>query len=154
MLRTSYFRQGGALRWHERPVRWIFGALFDPRPELGDLIRGEPLVDIARWHALLIGIGEQYAIEKFAIGRLAGGDCSLLEGRIALVESKLGLLHGRAMALEAAVREDRPDLAREINLLGGGARGRKNQNGEEWEDAADRWHVGSGDSPKRRRALT
>src|SRR5207248_11793503 len=120
-------RRRDARGFNECPVRGVLGALLDPRLEPGDLVRGESLAGLGRRHPAVLVARLADPLDERTLGRLAGDDRPLLDGRGPVVEPELALLNGRTVALEAGVREDRADVTGEIDFLRGRRRGRREQ---------------------------
>ena len=118
-------------------MRLPLSALEDP--PLHDLLlcRSEIFVGLGRWHDL-VGIGGDQALPEGALaevtghhGRsaLGGGGEETLPG----VEAQAGLAGAgiRAMAVEAGVGEDGPDVVVEAYRFGGASGGTKEASGKE-----------------------
>ena len=130
-------RQRGLFGLQERPVRLPLSALEDP--PLHDLLlcRSEIFVGLGRWHDL-VGIGGDQALPEGALaevtghhGRsaLGGGGEETLPG----VEAQAGLAGAgiRAVAVEARIGQDRPDVVVEAHRLGGSGSGVESAPGQE-----------------------
>jgi hypothetical protein len=89
---------------------------------------------------ILVRIGEEEPLHEFAFLGLAGDEGFLLQGFFADIEAQLGLAVARvvAVAVEAVVRKDRPDVAVEFDGLEGRGpaarpgRGRTGRGGRSW----------------------
>ena len=101
----------------------VLGPLLDPRLQLRDLVRRQPLAGLGRRHPRPRRSGSSDALDQLALGRLAGHDRALLDrarrGRRAGASPSA---RAGAVALEAVVRQDRPDVAGEVHRRGGGRR--------------------------------
>ena len=95
----------------------IVRPLFDPGLEYGDLLGSESLARFTGRHAPIVVIGQGDARQQFAGVGLAGYDRTLVNGNRAVIQAQLGLLYRRSVAFEALVREDRPDVASEVDRL-------------------------------------
>ena len=95
-------------------------ALVDPSLEGFDLSRGELLAGFRRRHQF-VGILGRNALEELALAALARHDHRILgsEGPLLEVEPQVGLarVRIRPMAGEAVLRQDRQDVAPEIDWL-------------------------------------
>jgi len=130
--RVADLRLLGVLRRDERPVPLVLRALVDPPADRVDLLgRQRTLVRALRRHAFVYVLGRQ-PIPDRALGErprldrlhaLASPIGAL--GTVGAVETQVGLAHvlGGAVALEALVGEDRPDVTVETDRLGGHPRG-------------------------------
>jgi hypothetical protein len=109
----SHLRNLGTLWRNERPVRLPFGTRIDPLFDQCDLLLCERVPD--RGHALRLLIGA-YAKEERAMGGVTRSEHSKRTA-ILCVQTQVGhaALLIRAMATEAVVGEDRPDVAIEID---------------------------------------
>jgi len=130
-------RQGCLLGLEERPVRLPVGPLEDPA--LHDLLlgRGEVFMGLGRGHDL-VGVGADESLPEGALAEVTGHD-----GRPALggggeepllrVEPEAGLAGARirAMAVEAGVGQDGPEVAVETHRLGRVGGGAKEASGKE-----------------------
>jgi hypothetical protein len=124
--------------WDEGPVAFVGGAFGDPAAEEVGLGRGDRLVEVGGRHEVVLVGGEDPAEDLAVFGflevdaRVAGFaafDCGLAE-----VEAEVGLalLFVGAVAMEAFVREDGPDVAIEAHVVGCGGGERQNeQQGDE-----------------------
>src|ERR1051325_6140978 len=109
----------------------ILRAARNPLTELGDLLSNERLSLIGHPR---VGIRAGHAADEFALGGLARDDGRLARLHCArrhraVVESKPVLLLVRPVTLEAVLRENGPDVAGEIDRIGG--KTREGQNHEE-----------------------
>ena len=101
----------------------------DPAADEFDLGRRHLAIGLGRRH-LLVGVMRQQTLQDLALLRLAGddrGDAFVgLDRVIADVKPQAGLavLRVLTVAVEAVLREDRPDVAVEADVLGGEARQR------------------------------
>ena len=117
-------RHGRPDRRDERPVRPVGRPLLDPAPEEVFLGRAQSLAALGRRHEEPLAGRADPPIET-ALGRLARDDrrpsrLGRLEHRLVAIEPELGLalvLVG-SVTLETTVRQDRPDLAVEVDLRG------------------------------------
>ena len=122
--------RGGPSRGHVGPVRLIDRPCANPVVERRLLLLRQPPVGV-RWRHQHIGVGRMDPLQQRTRARLAGHDRSGLNGSAAVVEPKAGLpLRGvLAVAVEAVFREDRPDVAVEVDRrLGRGACGGPDRN--------------------------
>ena len=119
-----------ALRRDERPVRLVLGAVVDPLPQDRDLLRRERLVRRLGRHPL-VGIARRNPADELAALRVPRHDRELalrlgqLRRRdLGDVEPQLRLARGRvrAVALEAVLREDRPNVPVVVDLVGAQSR--------------------------------
>ena len=123
------FRHGWPRGLLKRPVRRIVGAGGDPFRENPLFVVGERYLRVRRRHHE-VGIGAGDPGDEFAVVRVArhdrpGAAVEFPQGLVAEVEPQAGLavaLVG-AMALEAAVGEDRTDLPGEVGSRRGSRRG-------------------------------
>src|SRR5450756_76995 len=104
---------------------WVIGplqTLIDPRAQNADLCGGE--VRAHRWHEFLVEAGHQ--ADQAAPGALAGQDVhpggAALERGCLLVEPQSAHLLQRAVADQAALSQQRLDIAGEFDLDPGGGR--------------------------------
>ena len=113
-----------------RPVRRILGPLSDPPLERVLLRVGERLVRLRRRHP--VGFGSVNAVDQLALVGLAGDDRFLLDGHGPVIEPQTGLalLRIGPVAEEALVRKDRPDVAVEVDGIGGAGRSTGENSGE------------------------
>ena len=118
-------RDGRLDRNLEGPVTLVFGAFFDPLFDEGDLGFGEHLMELRRRHVVVRVVGAQ-TLHYFAFFRVARQDrrfagLAALARRLERIQTELTLdlvLVGAVTGV-ARVREDRADVAIELNLLGG-----------------------------------
>ena len=98
-------------------MRLVFGALGDPALKQFLLLRSEMSARIRRGH-LVVGIGREDASDQLGIIRLARLDGFLFQRDFAHVQAELGfaIVFVRAVAEEAVVRENGPDIAIELEF--------------------------------------
>src|SRR5688572_9306553 len=120
-----YFRQCGTYWGVEGPMALILCAFVHPPSQFGNFVVAEFFSAIGRRH-FHIRVLRRHADEKLAIAGLAGhnGDTAALQRadcNFALVEpqASLATLVIEAVALEALVGQDRPDVAIEIDPVRG-----------------------------------
>ena len=103
---------------------FIRGPGGDPALQQLPLGSSDRLVGFRRRHDLL-GIGADEAGEKLGIRRVAGDEGLLGESLLPDIKSHLALASLRvgAVALEAVVGKDRPDVAVEPDLVGAARQG-------------------------------
>src|SRR5438034_10577497 len=100
-------------------MRAVLRPLFDPPLEDVDLSGTERLdAGVGRRHPLRLVVGGD-PCDQFALARCAGDDRALGDGTLADVETELRFPLARVgpVAAEAVVRQDRPDVAAEIDAL-------------------------------------
>ena len=127
----------GTRRFLEGPMFLILPPLVDPAFHQGDFLgRKARLVRLRRRHHFL-GILADEPGDQFARGVVAGLHC-LIPAEVAGrggkgVEPEIGLLHFlvKSVTFETAVTEKRPDLALEIDFLGGKKRRDQGERTEE-----------------------
>ena len=114
-----HLRQGRLPGPDERPVRLVLRPLGDPPLQDVLLLVRERLLDVRRRHQLALVLRED-PMHQLALVRLSrdDGQAARLQRTDGLVpevqpEPRLAGLVVRAVAREAATRQDRPDLARE-----------------------------------------
>ncbi len=114
----------GTFGGDEGPLRFPFGALVDPLLDERNLLLGEGLAGIDRWHAEGHVFGTDLLVD-LALRRVPRDDdfvtAAVDEQSLGLVQAHLGHAHllVRAMALEAVVGEDGTDFPVEVHGLGG-----------------------------------
>ena len=114
-------RQGRPLRCDKRPMLFELTPLLDPFPQRFDLLRRERFARIGRRHADVRVVASDPG-DQLALVRLARGDHGFRAPQVACIrpdiKPQLGLpLTGiRPVALETIVRQNRPYVAREIEL--------------------------------------
>ena len=123
------------LQGNEGPVRLILRAFRDPLFKGCDLGGSERCqLRLGGGHVIIL-VGRQDAFDHLAVVRPAGNDCLLAHGALALIKAQLGLtfLGIGTVAEEAFVRQDRPDVAIELQLAGrmGGEAVKKHQESDE-----------------------
>ena len=106
------------LRHVIRPVLLILRALGDPTFENFFLLSGEFLVRIGRRHQLVF-IGAEDPFDQIAFIRLARHEGVLLQSGLTHIEPqfRLAMAWVVAVAVETVVREDRPHITVELDLL-------------------------------------
>lgn len=101
----------------------VLGSLFDPADEELLFVFGQWLRMVRRRHAVVVAAGD--AGDDFACLGITGSDravaVAVRNGRIADIQPEVGFACAGigAMTGEAAVREDRPDIAIELDGVGG-----------------------------------
>ena len=125
---VGHFRQRCLLRGDERPVRLPRRALGDPMFDEGDLGGLEGLVLLGRRHDLVLVLADD-ALEQRALIRLSPDDGRWLflavlrhtgreeAGFGVEAEARLAGSWVGPVAVEAVFRDDRPDIAVELDLL-------------------------------------
>ena len=119
------------------PMVLILRSFGDPTLEELLLFRSQLLVRFGRRHDLF-RIGQEQPLHQFARRGVAGDEGLLLQRVLPDVQAQLGLAVARvvAVAIEAVVREDRPDVAVEFDGFDGGRRrGGQTEEGEGEADA-------------------
>jgi hypothetical protein len=113
----------------------VVSPLGDPTGECVDLSGRELLARIGRRHALGC-VGGCDPLDNRTPCRLAGDDRPGLNRKLADVQTEIRFAMGRirAVAGEAFVRQDRPDVAVEVDRLGGE---RKSGPGDEQKESRD-----------------
>ena len=108
----------GLLRLIIRPVLLILRALGDPALENFFLLIGELFVRIGRRHQLFF-IGAEDPFDQIAFIRLARHEGVLLQSGLTHIEPQFRLAMFRVVAVtvETVVREDRPHITVELDLL-------------------------------------
>ena len=108
----------GFLRHIIGPVLLILRALGDPAFENFFLLSGEFLVRIGRRHQFVF-IGAEDPLDQIAFIRLARHEGVLLHSGLTHIEPqfRLAMASVVAMAVETVVREDRPHITVELDLL-------------------------------------
>ena len=106
----------------ERPVRLIFGALVNPTAKQGHLLGCELLLAEILWrhtHGVVAFDQPQHQFAVVGVTRHDRGEARfrLRHGELALVEpqSPLALFLIQTMTIETAIRQQRPDVAIEID---------------------------------------
>src|SRR5207244_3996044 len=104
--------QGGSARGDVGPMLSVGGTLVDPALQQRDLVGRQLLAGLRGRHELA-ALRRGEALERLAVGGLAGQDRAELDGGVALVEAKvsLALLGIGTMAGETGIGEDGPDVA-------------------------------------------
>ena len=131
--RVGDLGHGRTFRRNEGPVLLVLGALGDPAADEFDLRRRDLAVGFGRRH-LLVRIVREQSLEHLALFRFAGDDrrdaVVGLHGFIADVETevRLTMLRVLAVAVEAVLRKDRPDVAVEADVFRGEPAGHGKKN--------------------------
>ena len=119
-------RDGGFARFLESPVALVFGALGDPAADRVHLGGRQHLMEFRRRH-VVVRVRRQQPLHHRTLLRLAGDDGGIaglaaLARRLEGVEAQLALVLALvgAVAGEAGVGEDRPDVPVELDAFGGG----------------------------------
>ena len=118
-----HLRQRRGARSHERPMALPRCALFDPPPDERDLSRRKRLVAAVSRRHTHSGIGGADAVEQFAAIRIAGNHRRFvpahLPGTSFRIEPQVHFSSGFVgpVAQKAAVGQDGPDVAAEVNPL-------------------------------------
>jgi hypothetical protein len=110
----------GALWRIECPVRLVVRPLLDPAVEQLFLVFRKPPIGVRRRHQN-VGIGRVDPFEDRARAGVARHDRAGVDRRLTVVEPQIGLplLAVLAVAIEAVFRQDRPDVAVELERLRG-----------------------------------
>jgi hypothetical protein len=125
------------------PVLLVGGTLLDPFFQDGLLTLGELLVRVRRRHEVVFVIGED-AGDEFAVAYFAGNEGFGLYGLVAEVEAEIGLAMLRvvAVAVEAVVAQNGPDIAVKLDLGRNGRFGGVQADGSEGEEECALEHGG------------
>ena len=127
---------------HERPMLLPLGPLLDPALEGVEFLVGQRRTEVRRRHAVALELRGDAMPELRRLDVAAhdrGVSAEVGERLLLQVETQAGFARLRvgAVAREAAVREDRPHLAREVDRRRGSLRGLSGAGGRDRRDQRD-----------------
>ena len=105
----------------ERPVLGVGSPLINPILQQADLSICQSLAMLRRGHAQIV-IGRRHPLDQFTLSRLLGDDrrvpAQVGDGTIAMVQPQVcfTLVFVRTVTLEAMIRQNRTDVAVEVDL--------------------------------------